>query len=140
MLSVYTPTGSTFYHAIFTPFFLVMDFSSVRFVFANILFSSSIENLMSLNLFYLTSNVLPENLVMMTSINNAQFYWIASFIPIENTYMLWLSTDLLSLLIYTLSCTENRDQLSKNTSIFSIEQSLMQDCYVNESIAQKDST
>lgn len=142
MLSVYTPTGGTFYRAIFTLFSLAMDFSPVRYVFTNILFSVSIENLISLNLFYLTSNILPENFVVMISIKNAQFYWITSSISIENAYLLWLSTDILSLLIHTLSCTENKERSVKHKylCIFSTEQSLMQYCYVNASIAWKDST
>lgn len=56
-----------------------MDFSLVKFVFTNVLFSAAIENFNLSKPFFvsLSSNILLENLVMMASINNTQFYWIA---------------------------------------------------------------
>lgn len=131
MRSVYTPTVSTFYHAIFTLFCLVMDFSPVRFVFMNILFFCIYWE------FNLSSNILPEKFVIIISIHDAQFYSITSFLSIENIYLLWLWTDIWSLLIHILSCTENKQ---KYLCIFSREQSLVQYCYVNASMAWKDRT
>lgn len=43
----------------------------------------------------------------MISINNIQFYWTTSFISIENAHIMQLSMNILSLLLHTLSCTEN---------------------------------